>query len=433
MLCRHIFATAFLVLCLSPGARPASFDIHAVPLSEPVREFYLKRDWAPAWSGSAPAEADARQAVAALSKAASEGLDPERYRIANMGDPFPNDAAITGAVLTYMRDLALGRPELRSLDSDIGLPPRSMDFPALLDEALRQHRLAQMLADLSPKHPEYMALKVALPGAGEKSAIVSANMERWRWLPTVLEADRIVVNAASAELELSLGGKRVLTSRVVVGRPSDPTPILRAEGAGITVNPSWTIPRSIAANEILPKLKKDPAWLVKHDMILLDGPAGDPQGLRVDWRAVRSGSFPYQIRQYPGPRNPLGQIKLELPNRLNVYLHDTPNKADFQKTARQLSHGCVRVEKILPLATYALGADITAIQKISEAIEQGGTKYLPLRKKLPVYLLYWTAASGDDGNLIYFPDVYGRDGRLIAAMRPNQIRIASVEPPCMRG
>ena len=433
MLWGKVLTTTGLVLCLASGAQPATLDLQAPSLSTPVREFYLRRDWAPAWSGSTLAEADSRQAIAVLSKAGSEGLDPERYRIAPRGNPFADDASVTAALLTYMRDLALGRPEFRSLDSDVGLQSRSMDFPALLDVALRQHRVEQMLADLSPKHPGYVALKAALPTAGDKSTIVSANMERWRWLPSVLEVDRIVVNAANAELELWLDGKHVLTSRVVVGRPATPTPVLRAEGAGITINPPWNVPRSIAVKEILPKLKQDSSWLAKHDMVLLNGPADDPQGLRVNWRAIRSGNFPYQIRQYPGPRNPLGQLKLELPNRFNVYLHDTPNKIDFQKSTRQLSHGCVRVEKILPLATYALGADIAAIQKISEGIEQGGTNYLPLRKKLPVYLLYWTATSGDYGKLRYFADVYGRDGRMIAAMRPDQIRIASIEPPCMRG
>jgi murein L,D-transpeptidase YcbB/YkuD len=225
----------------------------------------------------------------------------------------------------------------------------------------------------------------------------------------------------------------MLTSRVIVGRPSNRTPILRAEGAGITINPPWTVPRSIAAKEILPKLKRNHAWLASHDMVLLDGPAGDPQGLKINWRAIPAGTFPYQIRQYPGPHNPLGQIKLELPNRFDVYLHDTPDKALFQRSNRHLSHGCVRVEQILPLASYALAADLSAVQRITEAIQVGQTTYMPLRKKLPVYFLYWTAAIGSGKELKYSPDVYGRDRRLIAAMRTKQLRIASIDPPCMKG
>jgi murein L,D-transpeptidase YcbB/YkuD len=258
-------------------------------------------------------------------------------------------------------------------------------------------------------------------------------MERWRWLPSALEADRVMVNAADGQLELWLGGQLVLTSRVVVGKRTSPTPILRAEGAGITVNPPWTVPRSIAVKEILPKLKRNRAWLAQHDMVLLDGPPDDPQGLRINWRAISAGSFPYQIRQYPGPRNPLGRIKLELPNRFNVYLHDTPDKAAFERPARQLSHGCVRVEQILPLASYALSADLSAMQRISQAIDSGKTSTIPLQRKLPVYFLYWTAVSNLGGETHYSPDVYGRDRRLIAALHGSRARIASIDLPCTKG
>src|ERR1019366_1412285 len=132
-------------------------------------------------------------------------------------------------------------------------------------------------------------------------------------------------------------------------------------------------------------------------MVLLDGPAGDPHGLHVNWHAVRAGSFPYRIRQYPGPRNPLGRIKVELPNRFDVYLHDTPGKSAFDRPSRAVSHGCVRVEQILPLASYALAAVLTAVEQIVQAIDQGETRYLPLHRKLPVYFLYWTAFADADG------------------------------------
>ena len=431
---RPLFAALLIVLCLVPSARSAVLDIRTLPLDEAVRRFYADRNWALAWSGSEAAATDSGQAISILSRAGSEGLDPQRYLSGiREGDRALADVALTGAVLTYMADLALGRPDLQSIDADMGLPRRSMNFSALLNEALRHRRLARMLADLSPKHEEYRALRAALPAAGDKAETISANMERWRWLPPAFEGDRVAINAASAELDLWLGGKHILSSRVVVGRPSSRTPIFRAEGAGVTVNPSWTIPMSIAAKEILPKLKKDPAWLAKHDMFLIDGPADDPKGLRIDWRAIRSGTFPYQIRQNPGPHNPLGQIKLELPNRFSVYLHDTPIKADFNKAKRQLSHGCVRVEKIVQVATHALGGDITALQKIGEAKAQAGTSYLPLNKKLPVYFLYWTAIPREDGRLQFLEDVYGRDQRLIAARQTVPMRVASLDVPCARG
>lgn len=426
---RHLIVALLLLFSVfGVGSSPAQ------PAGDFVGQFYQQRADALAWSGEAKANAHAQQALTVLSHAAQEGLDPESYRVFREGDDGrANDASLSRAVLTYMRDVSLGRPELRSVDRDIGLSSRSPDFAAMLNDALRQDRLAEMLAGLAPKHPGYLALKAELPASGEKSGTIIANMERWRWLPAVLEPDRIMVNAAGSELELWLGGKLVLTSRVIVGRASSPTPILRAEGAGLTVNPPWTVPRSIAAKEILPKLKRNHAWLASHDMVLLNGPPGDPQGLGINWRAIPAGTFPYQIRQYPGPRNPLGQIKLELPNRFDVYLHDTPDKAAFGRASRQLSHGCVRVEQILPLASYALAADLSGMQQITQAIASGKTTTMPLQKKLPVYFLYWTAVPGPGTEVKYHADVYGRDRRLIAAMRAQQPRIARIDPACTKG
>jgi murein L,D-transpeptidase YcbB/YkuD len=431
-----VFAALIVGFFLGPAEAipmgPASGD------GELTRQFYQLRHGALAWNGDSQAKGHARQAMTVLSHAASEGLDPDRYRVFFEGDDIAaNDASLSKAVLAYMRDLAIGRSDLKALDADVELPRRTSDFAAILDQALHQDRLEAMLADLAPHQEDYVALKAALSTASARGKgnadIIAANMERWRWLPARLEPDRITVNAADAQLEMWLGGNLVLTSRVIVGKPSSPTPILRAEGAGITINPPWNVPHSIAAKEILPKLKRNPAWLAKNDMILLNGPAGDPQGLHVDWRAIRAGTFPYSIRQYPGPHNPLGQIKLELPNRFDVYLHDTSGKKDFEKPARHLSHGCVRVEKILPLATYALGGDISAMQTITQATDRADTATVPLHKKLPVYFLYWTAISGRDGSLEFHPDVYGRDQRLIAAMHAKPLQIASNYPACAKG
>ena len=431
-----VFVALIVGFFLCPAASlpmgPASGD------GELTRQFYQLRHGALAWNGDGQAKGHARQAMTAVSRAAGEGLDPDRYRVFLEGDDIAaNDASLSKAVLAYMRDLAIGRPDLRTTDADVELPRRAPDFPAMLDAALRQDRLQAMLEDLAPHHEGYVALKAALRSGvarGEANAdIIAANMERWRWLPASLEPDRIMVNAADAQLEMWLGGKLVLASRVIVGKPSSPTPILRAEGAGITINPPWNVPHSIAAKEFLPKLKRNPAWLAKNDMVLLNGPAGDPQGLHVDWRAIRAGTFPYSIRQYPGPHNPLGQIKLELPNQFDVYLHDTSGKKDFEKNARHLSHGCVRVEKILPLATYALGGDIGAMQTITQVMDQADTVTVPLHKKLPVYFLYWTAIPERDGGLEVHQDVYGRDQRLIAAMHTKPLQIAANYPACARG
>lgn len=419
-----------------PSAQAAAIQQSLTSLDDggAAARFYHLHGYTLAWSGSPSAVANARIARDVLGRAAQEGLDASRYGVFISGRAVSDDVALSAALLGYMRDVAVGRPDLEALDHDVLLPARPFDAAAMLDDALRGGRLAAMLAALPPAHAGYDALRKALASARDAGArdTFAANMERWRWLPAQLEPDRIMVNAASQQLELWLAGKPVLQSRVIVGKPSTPTPILRTMGVGVTVNPPWTVPHSIAVKEILPKLKRNRNYLAGENMILLNGPPGDPHGLSVDWRAIRAGTFPYTIRQLPGPRNSLGQVKLELPNQFDVYLHDTPAKALFARPVRALSHGCVRVEQILPLASYALAADQSVIAAISARMESNQTSYLPFRAHLPVYFLYWTAYPDGNGQLVTLPDIYGRDARLIAAMKAPE-RIASLDSGCRRG
>lgn len=395
-----------VILALLLGAVPAL----AQDMAGDAAGFYRLWGERPAWSGS-----EERLVLETLAHAGQEGLDPARYAVTAAG----GDRAVTTALLSYMQEVSTGRADLRALDGDMALVPPASDMAAALDTALRGNGLAALLASLPPRHPEYAALKAALAHETDpdKADILRANMERWRWLPHPLEADRIMVNAADASLELWLGGKQVLTSKVIVGRPANRTPMLRAEDAGVTLNPPWNVPHSIAVKEMLPKLKRNRHYLEHENIVLLNGPPGDPHGLTVDWRAIKAGSFPYRLQQLPGKDNALGQIKLELPNRFDVYLHDTPAKSLFARDKRALSHGCVRVQQILPLASYALAADAATLASIQETIASGETRYLPLKRKLPVYFLYWTAFPGPDGAIQYRPDIYGRDARLIAALR----------------
>jgi murein L,D-transpeptidase YcbB/YkuD len=438
----RVFVPVFVALLCCCGAASADDSFRGGVVlasadgdSSLAGQFYQLHGGGLVWHGSQEAEDDARTALETLSDAARDGLDPERYRVHRGGDIAADDAALTTALLAYMRDLAVGRPDLEALDADVALPRPAFDAARLLDQALRQRRLAPMLAGLAPSSGEYAALRseLARDPNGPNAPVIIANMERWRWMPRTIEPDRIAINAADASLALWLGGKPVLTSRVIVGKPATPTPILRADGAGLTVNPAWTVPQSIARKEILPKLKRNHAWLASQDMILLNGPPGDPHGLTVNWRAIPAGTFPYRIRQIPGPRNPLGQIKLELPNRFDVYLHDTPGKTAFTRSTRALSHGCVRVEQILPLASYALNANRDAEDQITQAIDTGETQYLPLQKRLPVYFLYWTAVPDAQGKIQFFPDIYGRDRRLIAAMDGGGQQIAGGMTSCPKG
>jgi murein L,D-transpeptidase YcbB/YkuD len=364
---------------------------------------------------------------------------------AGLAPPFPEYAALKSALARYRAIAAAGGwarldAAVKNYDSPAQAAAlrRRLSFEdaapadpaAPLQEAVRRFQARHGLeADGVIGRATLAELNVT---AAARADTIMANMERWRWLPRSLEPDHVVINAAAAELTLVLAGKPALVSRVIVGRPQDPTPILRAEAAAITVNPPWNVPRTIAAREMLPRLKRDPAWLARQDMILLDGPAGDPQGLTVQWRSIPAGTFPYRIRQHPGPANPLGQVKLELPNRFDVYLHDTPGRSAFARPDRHLSHGCVRVEQILPLASYAISADLSSMEKIVAAIDAGETQTVPLQRKLPVYFLYWTAFAQGDGSIAFRPDIYGRDRRMLAALHSRALMAQARPAGCLK-
>jgi murein L,D-transpeptidase YcbB/YkuD len=285
------------------------------------------------------------------------------------------------------------------------------EIVAALERFQSRHGLA---ADGEVEPETRAALNVP---ASERVLEIEANMERWRWMPRAFETNYVIVNVPEETLRLFGPAGTVLTSRVIVGRAAAPTPILRALATSVTVNPPWNVPEDIARREILPKLRAHRDYLLKHDMILRDGPRDDPFGLHVDWNAVPAAGFHYHVQQQPGPRNALGTIKLELPNRFDVYLHYTSAESAFALDSRALSHGCVRVEQILPLASYALSHDpAAAVASLQSAIAAGKTQHLRLAAPLPVYLLYSTAFADPDGSMEFRPDIYGRDMRLIAAL-----------------
>ena len=440
-------------------------------------------------------ETDFGAAMTLLSHAGDDGLDPLLYRVGDIHDsaaimtalndyardmaggradlraldadvalPPPAEdpsaglsAAIAqGRLMAFLTGLAPSNPEYAALKNALAryrgiaaaggwplLTPQASEAQlrarlGFEDQDAAASSLPSALKRFQARHglPAEGALNAAtlaalnVPATARADTII-ANLERWRWMPRQREPDRIVINAADARLEMFLDGTRVLTSRVIVGKPATPTPILLAQGAGVTINPAWTAPHSIAVREILPKLKRNHAYLASQDMFLVNGPPDDPQGLRIDWRAVHAGSFPYQIRQYPGPKNPLGRVKLELPNQFDVYLHDTPGKTAFNAASRAVSHGCVRVEQIMPLASYTLAADLSAIEKIQDAIGTGQTSYIPMKKTIPVYFLYWTAFADADGTVEFRRDLYGRDQRLIAAAAIRGAQMAAI-PGCRK-
>jgi murein L,D-transpeptidase YcbB/YkuD len=253
--------------------------------------------------------------------------------------------------------------------------------------------------------------------ASFRAVEIAANMERWRWMPREFERRYVAVNVPDQSLEFVRDGAVALTSRVIVGRKTSATPITRSTVIAVVANPPWNIPGDIAARDLLPLLRHNPNYLASKNMVVTNGPAGDPHGRKIDWRSVTPAEFPYAIRQLPGPNTVLGALMLDSPNDFDVYLHDTPDKKRFAPDDREISNGCVRVQQIFPLASLALTDDAAkGMERLNQAAKSHQTQRLTLDSPLPVYFLYWTALPGPDGMVGFRPDLYDRDTPLIAAL-----------------
>lgn len=224
------------------------------------------------------------------------------------------------------------------------------------------------------------------------------NLERWRSLPRIDAPYRIEVNAAAALATLYDANQPVRVMRAIVGAAVHPTPVLRARMNSVLLNPPWVVPSSIIENEIRPMLKRDPNYLQRFGFVYQD---------------IRGGK---ELVQVPGPTNSLGQVKFEMPNPDDIYMHDTPERQLFALSRRYISHGCVRVEDPRELARILLNSDQWSRDAIDTAIATGQTQSIPLHKSLPVYVLYFTAFVDPDGTVEFRDDVYGRDRRLAEAL-----------------
>jgi len=242
----------------------------------------------------------------------------------------------------------------------------------------------------------------------ERVRELSLSLERWRWLPRELGDRYILVNIPEYRLEVWDHNRVPLSMRVVVGKKDTPTPIFADDMTHVVFAPYWNVPEDIVKKETLPSVLRDPAFLERTNMEVVDrsGTVVDPASVDLENAAA------YRFRQRPGGANSLGLVKFMFPNSFNVYLHDTPADSLFARATRSFSHGCVRVEEPAKLAQYVLGdqPDWTP-ERIDEAMHAGQERTVKLRSPIPVYLGYWTARVSADGIVQFRGDLYGIDAR----------------------
>lgn len=264
----------------------------------------------------------------------------------------------------------------------------------------------------------------------ERIRQITINMERWRWIPKRmvpkdLEQKYIWVNIPEYKLyiyedpdndpEADREYKKTMEMRVIVGKTLHSTPIFSDKMEYVVMAPYWNLPNSIVANEVKPHMLSNPSWLGSNNMEIVTKEK-DPKPVSpssIDWSGVTEKNFKYMVRQKPGPKNSLGSIKFIFPNQYAVYLHDTPADALFSQTQRNFSHGCVRVEKPVELAKYAL-KDMPEWdeQRIRQTMNGGEETWVTLPKKVQVYIVYFTAWVDENGETHFRQDLYGHDKEL---------------------
>ncbi|MFZ5477493.1 MAG: L,D-transpeptidase family protein [Myxococcota bacterium] len=390
--------------------------------SPDVAQAYARHGYRLLWIAGGRLRPEALALVARLEGAADDGLRPDAYGVddlntavarARSGEPADlagAELALTTAAAAYVADLHRPSAAARMDFWDPALPAPPTTRPGALASLFAQGPMAAL-----HMHPIYEALRgeLARRDAGDPlRPLILANMDRARALPADPGARHVVVDAAAQRLWLYEDGQVVDTMKVVVGTRRDPTPPLVGLIRWANYQPYWNVPVDIVRDEIAPQvLREGVSYLDRQEMEVLsdwtsEAAIVDPAS--VDWQAVAAGEKALRLRRRPGEANILGQVKLMLPNRLGIYLHDTPGKAAFDRNQRLLSHGCIRLEDAPRLARRLIGP-------AAEAPPPGDDARVDLPEPVPVYVVYFTLAP-EDGGLERRRDIYGRDAALIAEL-----------------
>jgi murein L,D-transpeptidase YcbB/YkuD len=303
---------------------------------------------------------------------------------------------------------AIARRLAASGDFDGSVPPdgTAMDYGTDLVEAVKRFQRRHGLTDNGVVSPDVVG-EMNVP-IEQRISQIQLNLERWRWLPRELGERHILVNIPEQRLEVWEHEKVPVTMRTVVGKQDTPTPIFNDEMTHIIFSPYWNVPPSIAEGETLPAVLRDPGFLARQNMEVVDASGRPVEPGSIDL----SDPTQYRFRQRPGSSNALGLVKFMFPNQFNVYLHDTPTDSLFGRASRSFSHGCVRLEQPTALARYVLAdhPEWTA-ERIEQAMHAGEEEHVKLKKPIPVYLGYFTARVSADGIVQFRKDIYGIDAR----------------------
>jgi L,D-transpeptidase YcbB len=286
-------------------------------------------------------------------------------------------------------------------------------FDDAVAEAVKRFQVRHGLAPTGSVTPRTLAaLNVPVQ---KRIKQLEASLERLESMNFTFGQRYVVVNIPATFAEAVEDDKVVRRYRVIVGKTEKPSPTLTAEITGVVLNPTWTVPSSIAKSEISAHMRRDPSYLSRMHMEVLDAHDNpiDPQS--VDWSGTHAPNF--TVRQQNGTWNALGAVKIDMPNPYSVYMHDTNQRSLFNDDYRFDSHGCSRVDNVRDLATWLLSEEVGKWNRaaIDAAIETGVHQEIALPRKVPVAWIYLTAWMTRDQTVQFRNDIYDQDEQLLEA------------------
>jgi murein L,D-transpeptidase YcbB/YkuD len=412
---------------------------------EAIKTFYAAREQ-PVWLDKAALSARGQQAILEIGRADDWGLKASAFDLPKPVEPTATTQALgeseiklSLAVLSYARLARGGRLEPSAVSHKFDQKPRLYEPASLLLATANADDIAGYLRGLHPKHEQFsrlrqalLAIRAAAPEPGSASSVrrLIANMERWRWMPDDL-GEFYVWDSVPEQMTRVIDRQKVTFSeRIVVGKPSTPTPIFSANMQFVIFHPTWGVPAGMKVQELWPQLRNTgwgwfssyplaSAVLAGHGLqVSRGGLPVNPDA--VDWSKADIRQFDFV--QPPGPSNVLGIVKFRFPNKHDVYMHDTPERHLFGGAVRAFSHGCMRVQNPIRLAEVLLAHDKGwSAAEVQAYVRRGGE--IALTTPIPVHVTYFTAVVDEQGSVQTFPDVYDLDARVLSALEGRAVSL----------
>jgi murein L,D-transpeptidase YcbB/YkuD len=299
------------------------------------------------------------------------------------------------------------------ISGDLAADKASGPFDDILAEAVKRFQVRHGLAATGTVTPRTLAaLNVPVQ---KRIKQLEASLERLQNTNFAFGQRYVVVNLPATFAEAVENDQVVRRYRVIVGKTEKPSPTLTAEITGVVLNPTWTVPSSIAKTEISAHMRKDPGYLSRMHMEVLDAHDTPIDPHAVDWSGTHTPNF--TVRQQNGAWNALGAVKIDMPNPYSVYMHDTNQRNLFSDDYRFDSHGCSRVDNVRDLAAWLLQEEMAKWNRaaIDAAIATGQHQEIALPKKVPVAWIYLTAWMTRDQTIQFRNDIYDQDEQLLEA------------------